>query len=99
MRKDKRLNGDLDWLPMLTSIMFLKFLEYLEPQREARQNSPGRNSSLPSKRRIADAIGSRNPTPSPATSPDGKCGADTFRWVIVCALVNRECEISRPGRG
>jgi len=26
MRKDKGLNGDLDRLPMLTWIMFLKFL-------------------------------------------------------------------------
>ena len=30
MRKDKRLNGDLDRLPMLTWIMFLKFLDDLE---------------------------------------------------------------------
>lgn len=34
MRKDKRLNGDLDRLPMLTWIMFLKFLDDLELQRE-----------------------------------------------------------------
>ena len=27
MRKDKGLNGDLDRLPMLTWIMFLKFLD------------------------------------------------------------------------
>lgn len=30
MRKDKGLNGDLDRLPMLTWIMFLKFLDDLE---------------------------------------------------------------------
>ena len=30
MRKDKWLNGDLDRLPMLTWIMFLKFLDDLE---------------------------------------------------------------------
>src|SRR5512137_911854 len=35
MRKDKGLNGDLDRLPMLTWIMFLKFLDDLELQREA----------------------------------------------------------------
>lgn len=35
MRKDKGLNGDLDRLPMLTWIMFLKFLDDLEIQREA----------------------------------------------------------------
>ncbi|HPA17784.1 MAG TPA: class I SAM-dependent DNA methyltransferase [Verrucomicrobiae bacterium] len=34
MRKDKGLNGDLDRLPMLTWIMFLKFLGDLEEMRE-----------------------------------------------------------------
>jgi type I restriction enzyme M protein len=33
MRNDKGLNGDLDRLPMLTWIMFLKFLDDLEIQR------------------------------------------------------------------
>lgn len=35
MRKDKGLNGDLDRLPLLTWIMFLKFLDDLEIQRES----------------------------------------------------------------
>ena len=34
MRKDKGLNGDLDRLPMLTWIMFLKFLDDLERVRK-----------------------------------------------------------------
>jgi type I restriction enzyme M protein len=34
MRKDKGLNGDLDRLPLLTWIMFLKFLDDLELRRE-----------------------------------------------------------------
>ena len=34
MRKDKGLSGDLDRLPMLTWIMFLKFLDDLEQLRE-----------------------------------------------------------------
>jgi type I restriction enzyme M protein len=34
MRKDKGLNGDLDRLPLLTWIMFLKFLDDLEIQRD-----------------------------------------------------------------
>jgi type I restriction enzyme M protein len=34
MRKDKGLSGDLDRLPLLTWIMFLKFLGDLETQRE-----------------------------------------------------------------
>jgi len=33
LRKDKGLNGDLDRLPLLTWIMFLKFLDDLELQR------------------------------------------------------------------
>jgi type I restriction enzyme M protein len=34
MRKDKGMNGDLDRLPMLTWIMFLKFLDDMEQIRE-----------------------------------------------------------------
>jgi type I restriction enzyme M protein len=34
MRKDKGLIGDLDRLPMLTWIMFLKFLDDMEQIRE-----------------------------------------------------------------
>ena len=34
MRKDKGLNGDLDRLPMLTWIMFLKFLDDMEQLTE-----------------------------------------------------------------
>src|SRR5215210_4496541 len=33
MRKDKGLNGDIDRLPMLTWIMFLKFLDDMEVVR------------------------------------------------------------------
>src|SRR5437870_5027397 len=35
MRKDKGLNGDLDRLPMLTWVMFIKFLDDHEKIREA----------------------------------------------------------------
>jgi type I restriction enzyme M protein len=41
MRKDKGLNGDLDRLPMLTWIMFLKFLDDLELQREEESELAG----------------------------------------------------------
>src|SRR5438477_7795858 len=34
MRKDKGLNGDLDRLPMLTWVMFVKFLDDMEQLRE-----------------------------------------------------------------
>ena len=42
MRKDKGLNGDLDRLPMLTWVMFLKFLDDLERIEEERAELAGR---------------------------------------------------------
>lgn len=42
MRKDKGLNGDLDRLPMLTWIMFLKFLDDMEKIREAEAQLKGK---------------------------------------------------------
>src|ERR1700760_2098617 len=42
MRKDKGLNGDLDRLPLLTWIMFLKFLDDLEQQREEEAKLSGK---------------------------------------------------------
>jgi type I restriction enzyme M protein len=42
MRKDKGLNGDLDRLPMLTWIMFLKFLDDMERVRETEAELEGR---------------------------------------------------------
>src|SRR5215813_7231132 len=42
MRKDKGLNGDLDRLPLLTWIMFLKFLDDLEQQREVEAKLAGK---------------------------------------------------------
>ncbi len=41
MRKDKGLSGDLDRLPMLTWIMFLKFLDDLEQIEESRAKLGG----------------------------------------------------------
>ncbi len=41
MRKDKGLNGDLDRLPMLTWIMFLKFLDDMEQIRETEAKLAG----------------------------------------------------------
>ena len=40
MRKDKGLNGDLDRLPMLTWILFLKFLDDMEQTREDEADLP-----------------------------------------------------------
>lgn len=42
MRKDKGLNGDLDRLPMLTWIMFLKFLDDMEVVRETEAKIAGK---------------------------------------------------------
>jgi type I restriction enzyme M protein len=42
MRKDKGLNGDIDRLPMLTWIMFLKFLDDMEQVREAEAKLAGK---------------------------------------------------------
>ena len=42
MRKDKGLNGDLDRLPMLTWIMFLKFLDDMEQIREEETKMSGK---------------------------------------------------------
>src|SRR3990170_6361632 len=42
MRKDKGLSGDLDRLPMLTWIMFLKFLDDREKLEETRSAIAGR---------------------------------------------------------
>lgn len=45
MRKDKGLNGDVDRLPMLTWIMFLKFLDDVEIQRETEAKLEGKKYS------------------------------------------------------
>ncbi len=42
MRKDKGLNGDLDRLPMLTWIMFLKFLDDMEQMRKQEAEMAGK---------------------------------------------------------
>jgi len=42
MRKDKGLNGDLDRLPMLTWIMFLKFLDDMEQIRKQEATMAGK---------------------------------------------------------
>lgn len=42
MRKDKGLNGDLDRLPMLTWIMFLKFLDDMEHIEEEKAGMSGK---------------------------------------------------------
>ncbi len=95
MRKDKGLNGDLDRLPMLTWIMFLKFLDDMEfaaRRREAklggRSLSPGHRAALPLAR-----LGRRTPdgitgdellafiNNDEATRPDGTKGPGLFAYL------------------
>lgn len=45
MRKDKGMNGDLDRLPQLTWLMFLKFLDDVERIREAETATAGKTYS------------------------------------------------------
>src|SRR2546430_13801435 len=42
MRKDKGLSGDLDRLPMLTWVLFLKFLDDMENVREEEAKVAGK---------------------------------------------------------
>jgi type I restriction enzyme M protein len=81
MRKDKGLNGDLDRLPMLTWIMFLKFLDDLELQREAESVLAGK--------RFRPAIEPPYRWRDWAASPQGVTGDELL------AFINQE-ECIRP---
>ena len=93
MRKDKGLNGDLDRLPMLTWIMFLKFLDDLELQREGEAKlatKKFRPAIEPPYRWHDWAAQSDGITGDEllafinneeATRPDGKRGAGLFRYL------------------
>jgi type I restriction enzyme M protein len=98
MRKDKGLNGDLDRLPMLTWIMFLKFLDDLERVRQdeaALEGKPFR-STIEAPYRWRDW----NPANSHGASTDGLHNAMTGD--VLTAFVNQD-EAVRPdgkrGRG
>jgi len=65
MRKDKGRNGDLDRLPMLTWIMFLKYLDDMELQREEPGGPSGRMRSEGDSLDMRKASGKpRSPTPT-----------------------------------
>jgi len=72
MRKDKGLNGDLDRLPMLTWIMFLKFLDDLELQRE-------QEAKLANKK-FKPAIEPPYRWRDWATNPQGITGDELLAW-------------------
>jgi type I restriction enzyme M protein len=93
MRKDKGLNGDLDRLPMLTWIMFLKFLDDLEIQREgeaklaAKKFKPAIESPYRWRDWAAQSDGITGDellafiNNEETTLPNGKKGAGLFRYL------------------
>jgi type I restriction enzyme M protein len=81
MRKDKGLNGDLDRLPLLTWVLFLKFLDDLEQQREKETQLAGK--------RFRPAIEKPYRWRDWATDPQGVTGA------ALIAFINQD-ECLRP---
>lgn len=84
MRKDKGLNGDLDRLPMLTWIMFLKFLDDMEHLRE-------QEASL-SNERFRAIIAAPYRWRDWAAKPDGITGPELI------AFINQEKAIRADGK-
>ncbi len=82
MRKDKGLNGDLDRLPMLTWIMFLKFLDDLEAQREGVAKAKGE--------RFRAAIEAPYRWRDWAAKRDGITGDELL------AFINQDSAVARP---
>jgi type I restriction enzyme M protein len=93
MRKDKGLNGDLDRLPMLTWIMFLKFLDDMESIRQADAKLAGKRyvPSIEEPYRWRDWAAKEDGITGPellafinqdeAIRPDGKRGAGLFAYL------------------
>jgi len=93
MRKDKGLNGDLDRLPMLTWIMFLKFLDDMEQlrQQEAELEGVRFKPALEKPYRWRDWAAQDDGITGPeliafinqdeAKRPDGKRGAGLFAYL------------------
>jgi type I restriction enzyme M protein len=93
MRKDKGLNGDLDRLPMLTWIMFLKFLDDMEQiaEQEAKMAGKRFRPALESPYRWRDWAAKANGITGDelisfvnneeAVRPDGKKGSGLFAYL------------------
>ena len=113
MRKDKGLNGDLDRLPMLTWIMFLKFLDDMEQVREAEAKIAGKRyrPSIEAPYRWRDwaarAEGITGPeliayiNQDEVVRPDGKRGPGLFAYLrsLESANGDRRDVISRVFQG
>jgi type I restriction enzyme M protein len=85
MRKDKGLNGDLDRLPMLTWIMFLKFLDDMERIREEEAALAGERFrpaiEVPYRWRDWAANGHTNTGETPPTTANRLTGEDLIAFV------------------
>jgi len=93
MRKDKGLSGDLDRLPMLTWIMFLKFLDDMEKVRESEAKVGGKKfaPAITAPYRWRDWAGKDEGMTGDAlisfinndeaNRPDGKRGAGLFAYL------------------
>jgi type I restriction enzyme M protein len=93
MRKDKGLNGDLDRLPMLTWVLFLKFLDDMEQIREAEAKLAGKRfrASIEPPYRWRDWAAKPDGitgdgliafiNQDEATRPDGKKGPGLFAYL------------------
>src|SRR5437016_3820543 len=93
MRKDKGLNGDLDRLPMLTWVMFLKFLDDMERMREEEAELAGKKfrPAIESPYRWRDWAAKADGITGPeliafinqdeAVRPDGKRGEGLFAYL------------------
>jgi len=113
MRKDKGLNGDLDRLPMLTWIMFLKFLDDMEQVREAEARIAGKRyrPSIEAPYRWRDWAAKAEGITGPeliafinqdeAVRPDGKRGMGLFAYLRSLESLNgdRRDVISRVFQG
>jgi type I restriction enzyme M protein len=86
MRKDKGLNGDLDRLPMLTWVMFLKFLDDLEIQREGETQLSGK--------KFKPAIEAPYRWRDWAAKSDGITGDELLAFIN-----NEETTVPTPGGG
>lgn len=113
MRKDKGLNGDLDRLPMLTWIMFLKFLDDMEVVRETEARLAGKrhHPSIESPYRWRDWAAKAEGITGPeliafinqdeTVRPDGKRAAGLFAYLrsLESANGDRRDVISRVFHG
>ena len=86
MRKDKGLSGDLDRLPMLTWIMFLKFLDDMELARE-------QASALTPKEKYVPSIEAPYRWRDWASNPVGLTGPD-----LLAFITNEEIALSSDGK-